>query len=107
MKKSLKVLCFLCLLLVIFTIGSLLYVGIGQNRVEHKMWGYLSQENYSETDIHSIKVKHSFFSKFLSYNEWTIEVVYEDEPTSFYYYTLSDGEIVTTGMSGATNDFKH
>lgn len=107
MKKSLKVLCILCALLVIITMGSLLYVGIGLKRVEHKMWDYLNQENYSETDIHSIKVSHSFLSKLLSYNEWNIEVVYEDDPASLYSYTLRDGEIVESGRSGAINDFKH
>lgn len=45
----------------------------------------------------------------LSYNEWTIEVVYEDEPTSVYKYTLRDGSIVESGVSGTTDkeDLKH
>lgn len=73
------------------------------------MWDYLEQENYSETDIQSLEVKHSFMNILLSYNEWTIEVVYEDEPTSVYKYTLRDGSIVESGVSGTTDkeDLKH
>ena len=45
----------------------------------------------------------------LSYNEWTIDVVFEDEPTTIYKYTLKDGIIVESGVSGTTDkeDLKH
>jgi len=98
-----------CILLVLIILGGFLYVGIGRNTLENKMWHYLEQENYSETDIQSLEVKHSFMNILLSYNEWTIEVVYEDEPTSVYKYTLRDGSIVESGVSGTTDkeDLKH
>ena len=87
MKK--KVITGCCILLVLIILGGFLYVGIGRNNLENKMWDYLEQENYSETDIQSLEVKHSFMNILLSYNEWTIEVVYEDEPTSVYKYTFA------------------
>lgn len=107
MKK--KVITGCCILLVLIILGGFLYVGIGRNNLENKMWDYLEQENYSETDIQSLEVKHSFMNILLSYNEWTIEVVYEDEPTSVYKYTLRDGSIVESGVSGTTDkeDLKH
>ncbi len=107
MKK--KVITGCCILLVLIILGGFLYVGIGRSNLESKMWDYLKQENYTEADIQSIEVKHSFANILLSYNEWIIEVVYEDEPTSVYKYTLRDGSIVESGVSGTTEkeDLKH
>lgn len=107
MKK--KVITGCCILLVLIILGGFLYVGIGRNNLENKMWDYLKQENYTEADIQSIEVRHSFANILLSYNEWTIEVVYEDEPTSVYKYTIRDGSIVESGVSGTTDkeDLKH
>ena len=68
MKK--KVITGCCILLVLIILGGFLYVGIGRNNLENKMWDYLEQENYSETDIQSLEVKHSFMNILLSYNEW-------------------------------------
>ncbi len=107
MKK--KLMTGICIFLAIIILGSFLYVGIGKNTIENKMRDYLKQNNYSETDIQSIEVKHSFVNILLSYNEWTIDVVYEDEPTSVYSYTLKDGTIVESGVSGTTDkeNLKH
>ena len=107
MKKKIITGC--CILLVLIILGGFLYVGIGRNKLKNLMWDYLEQENYSETDIQSLEVKHSFVNILLSYNEWTIEVVYEDEPTSVYKYTIRDGSIVESGVSGTTEkeDLKH
>ncbi len=105
MKKKLSIL--VCLGLII--IGSVLYVSIKKKDIEQKMWHYLAQENYSEEDIHSLKIRHSFMNIILSYNEWTVEVVYKDELTSQYIYTIKNDEIVESGVSGTTNkeDLKH
>ena len=107
MKK--KLMTGICIFLAIIILGSFLYVGIGKNTIENKMRDYLKQNSYSETDIQSIEVKHSFVNILLSYNEWTIDVVYEDEPTSVYRYTLKDGTIVESGVSGTTDkeNLKH
>ena len=107
MKK--KLMTGICIFLAVIVLGSFLYVGIGKNAIENKMRDYLKQNNYSGTDIQSIEVKHSFVNILLSYNEWTIDVVYEDEPTSVYSYTLKDGTIVESGVSGTTDkeNLKH
>ena len=40
---------------------------------------------------------------------WTVDVVFEDEPTSVYKYTVKEGSIVQSGVSGTTDkeDLKH
>lgn len=107
MKK--KVITFSRALFVLVVLGGFLYVSIGGKMVENKMWDYLKQKNYSETDIKSIEVDHSFINIILSYKEWNINVVYEDEPTSIYMYTLENGNIVENGVTGTTDkeDLKH
>ena len=36
----------ICILLAIVILGCFLYVAIGRNIIENKMWDYLKQENY-------------------------------------------------------------
>lgn len=107
MKKRAIMVCTALLVLVI--LSGILYVNIGCNNMENRMWDYLKLENYSEADIKSIKVKHSFANVILSYNEWSVDVVYEDEPTSVYIYFLRDGNIELGGVSGTTDkeNLKH
>lgn len=90
-------------------LSACFYVGIGSNNVENKMWNYLKENNYDESDIKSVDVKHSFMNILLSYNEWAVDVVFEDDPDSVYKYTLKDGRIGESGVSGASNkeDLNH
>lgn len=76
------------------------YVAVGSIRIETLMWDYLEQQSCPEADIERLKVRHSFADLLLSYNEWSIEVVYRDEPGSIYYYTVRDGAICSTGVTG-------
>lgn len=107
MKK--KTLIIIGVIIMAVLLGAFLYVGIGRSSIENKMWDYLKDNDYEETEIASIEVKHSFVNILLSYNEWTIDVVFEDEPTTIYKYTLKDGIIVESGVSGTTDkeDLKH
>ncbi|MDI9518825.1 MAG: hypothetical protein QM266_05825 [Bacillota bacterium] len=93
----------------IFILSIILYKEIGKNIVKNKMIYYLENKNYYKSDIKSIDVSHYFINKILSYNEWVIKVVYEDEPTSIYFFTLKNGEIVDDGVSGTTDkeDLNH
>ncbi len=100
MKKTYKI---CSVLLATIVLCGILYVGIGSNRIENKAWDYLKENNYSVTDIKSLEVKHSFVNILLSYNEWIVDVVFEDEPDSVYKYTLRDGGIVQSGVLGTTD----
>lgn len=108
-NKTKKVITACSALLALVILSGALYVGIGRNNIRNKTWNYLKQKNYSEADIQSIEVKHSFANIILSYNEWSVRVVYEDEPTSVYIYTLRDGDIDESGVSGTTDkeDLRH
>lgn len=88
-----------CAFIAVVVVVSNLYVVVVSNMIKGKMLDYLKQENYSEPEIQSIKVKHSFINKMLSYSEWKISVVYTDEPESTYRFTLRNGNIVETGVS--------
>lgn len=107
MKKKSTIIIVAVLLTIVLC--AVIYVGVGSNSIKDKMWDYLQENNYEEADIQSINVKHSFINIILSYDEWIIDVVYADEPTSVYTYTFRDGNIVEGGVSGTTDkeDLKH
>lgn len=104
--KNKKIIIYILISIFMFII---LYKEIGKNIVKNKMIYYLENKNYYKSDIKSIDVSHYFINKILSYNEWVIKVVYEDEPTSIYFFTLKNGEIVDDGVSGTTDkeDLNH
>lgn len=106
-KKTVLIVCGSLFVAVILCVC--LYVGIRSNQIKNEMWDYLKANNYAETEIKSVDVKHSFMNALLSYNEWTVDVVFEDEPTSVYKYTVKEGSIVQSGVSGTTDkeDLKH
>ncbi len=98
----------LCIVAVII-LSCFIYVLEGTKNADKLMLEYLEKEGYSQSEIQSIDVNHSFLNIILSYNEWSIAVVYTDEPTSIYYYHIKNGNIVEGGISGTTNkeNLKH
>lgn len=94
-----KYVVFIGIFIAVAAVATNLYVGFESRTMKTKIWEYLRQEGYRETDIQSVKVKHSFANKILSYGEWKIAVVYADEPESTYTYTLRDGKIREGGVS--------
>ena len=104
-----KVIAFIGVVVLIMVVGASIYVTVGKNNRETKMWEYLKEKNYTESDIVSVDVGHSFFSKFLGYGEWSISVVYSDEPETIYGYRIKNGEIVLTSVSGGgeKEELKH
>ena len=95
--------------LITITLFCLTYVFVGTKKAEKLMWKYLDEKEYTQTEIQSIDVKHSFLNIILSYDEWQVAVVYTDEPTSIYYYRIKNDSIVEGGVSGTTDkkDLKH
>ncbi|MCG8402093.1 MAG: DUF3139 domain-containing protein [Firmicutes bacterium] len=98
----------LCIVAVII-FSCFIYVFEGTKNADKLMWEYLEKKGYSQSEIQSVDVSHSFLNIILSYNEWSIAVVYTDEPTSIYYYHIKNGNVVEGGISGTTDkeDFKH
>ena len=97
------------LIVAVIIICCMLYVHVGSKRIEQQMWQHLTEKGYHATDVQSVEIKHSFLNVILSYNEWTVRVVYRDEPDSFYLYTIKDGTLVESGRGGSIEDenFKH
>jgi len=96
------------ILVFLFSAG-MLYTSVGSRSVGQKAWEYLESKGYAQQDIQSLKVRHSFLNLLLSYHEWTVEVIYADEPASQYDFYLQDGVILGGGVSGTTEkeDLKH
>lgn len=90
-------------IIALFIISCYCYVSIGTKNAEKLMLEYLNETGYMKSEIKSIDVNHSFLNIFLSYNEWSIGVVYFDEPTSTYYYHIKNDNIVEGGVSGTTD----
>ncbi len=107
MKKK-TILVIICIVMTIF-ITSIIYVTVGANKAKRLINNYLDEKGYSQDEIQSIDVKHSFLNVILSYQEWSIAVVYSDEPTSIYYYHMNGDKISEGGVSGITNkeELKH
>ncbi|MGX9134915.1 hypothetical protein ACWV26_11110 [Rummeliibacillus sp. JY-2-4R] len=63
------------------------------------------EKEYYDSDMQSIKVFHSIpgiLSK--SQDEWTIQVVFNDEPNAKYFYQVNDGKVIQTSWSGSTEN---
>lgn len=107
MKRK-GVLIAVCILTVIVLAGFV-YIFIGTRNTEKLMWAHLEDKGYTTEEIRSIEVNHSFLNITLSYNEWTIQVQYADEPDVTYIYTVKNRQIKASGVSGGVDkeDLKH
>ncbi len=94
---------------VVIILTCFIYIFAGTKNAEKLMLEYLDKKGYAQSEIQSIDVNHSFLNIILSYNEWSIEIVYADEPTSIYYYHIKNDNIVEGGVLGTNDkeDLKH
>lgn len=108
MKKKLMI---ISVAVVIFlVVAGIVYVWQGSEMVEVQTHSYLLDKGYTNADIATIEVKHSFKNLILSYDEWTSTVVFTDEPKVRYHFAWKDNAIVEAGVSGEIpdkNDLKH
>jgi hypothetical protein len=93
----------------VIVLTCFIYISIGTKNTEKLMWAYLEEKGYAAAEIQNIDVKHSFLNIILSYNEWTIQVQYADEPDATYIYTVKNGQIKDSGITGSVDkeDLKH
>jgi hypothetical protein len=96
-------------ILAVIVLTCFIYVLAGTKNTEKLMWAYLEDKGYATEEIQSIDVKHSFLNIVLSYNEWSIHVQYSDEPDATYVYTVKNGQIKNSGVTGSVDkeDLKH
>jgi hypothetical protein len=82
-----------------------LYVVSGIKTRENSILIYLLAQGYTRTEIQDIEARHSFINVILGYPEWTVAVIFEDEPSVVYNYSFSsDGKVTQTGVSGGDTD---
>ena len=99
--------------LVVITIACTIYVATGSASREKSVYEYLQVKGYSDSEIRSISVQHSFLNIILGYQEWNVMVEFEDEPAVFYHYGFNENaEVSQGGISGGGSDkekedFKH
>ena len=85
-----------------------LYIDFGkQQKYEDTLDYLMNNQEYYESDMKSIIVKYSVSGIWQSHiNEWTIQVVFNDEPKARYYYHVNGGKIIQSSYAGTTeNDF--
>ena len=89
-----KVLIITLSLIVFIILFGIVYVVSGTMKYKDKMWDDLHENGYQQTEIKSLRVYHSFINRILGDHEWSISVVYENEPTLTYHYSVYEGEII-------------
>lgn len=77
----------------VIAISCVIYVFVGSEKAENLMWKYLNEQGYTQAEIKSINVRHSFLNLIFSYDEWMIGVVYTNEPLAEYNYSINNGSI--------------
>jgi hypothetical protein len=99
----------LIIILSIIIISVCSYVHIGKINIHHKIEVYLKDRGYKDNELKSIEVTHSFMNILLSYDEWVISVIYNDEPNARYYYNYENGYVLPEGFSGPAEGgvYKH
>lgn len=101
-KSKLKILFLVIVIIIVALIG---YVKISTNIIYNKVQKHLIEtRGYKKEEINNISVKHSFLSKMLSYEEWTIDVTFKDEPEPQYGYSYRDGKIEQSSANSKTLD---
>lgn len=91
------------IIIIVAAIG-LVYLWQGMEMVEVQTHSFLLDKGYTNADIVTIEVEHSFVNLILSRDEWTSTVVFVDEPDVQYHFTWEENAIISTGVSGEISD---
>ncbi|RPJ94028.1 DUF3139 domain-containing protein [Rummeliibacillus sp. TYF005] len=105
LKKGLMLFITAAIVLIII-LAFTIYVHFGKQQIYDEALDYLMvNQEYYKSDMKSITVEHSIPGIFLSHkNEWTVKVVFNDEPKARYFYNVSKGKVFQTGWSGSTEN---
>ena len=99
MAKKKKALIIGAVVLVIIAFALSLNVFIMQKFIKVYTYTELENRGYTAQDVSEIKIKHSYFNRILSYNEWIISVEFEKEPDILFQFTYQDDKIIFEGVS--------
>ncbi|MGG0655421.1 hypothetical protein [Rummeliibacillus pycnus] len=102
-KRKIKIITAIVLLIVIATPIYFHYKKI--EKYEDTLDYLMNDREYYESDMESITVKHTLSGIWLPYkNEWTVQVVFNDEPKAKYFYNVIDGRVIQISWSGSTEN---
>ena len=99
MAKKKKVLIISAVVLVIIAFALSLNVFIMQKFIKVYTYTELENRGYTAQDVSEIKIKHSYFNRILSYNEWIISVEFKKEPDVLFRFTYRNDKIIFEGVS--------
>ena len=94
-------------IIVLLTVAALpLYIHFEKQQKYAETLDYLMVEKeYYDSDMKSIKILHSIPGILKKHqDEWTIQVVFNDEPEAKYFYHVNDGKVIQTSWSGSTEN---
>ncbi|PFA69146.1 hypothetical protein CN378_04515 [Bacillus sp. AFS015802] len=84
------------------------YVDTGKKERYDALFSYLTMEKgYKKADIVKMEASHSIGAHFLSYDPWSISVIFQDEPKAIYYYHYQNGVVSQGGISGYTKNERY
>ncbi len=66
--------------------------------VESKTYQYLETKGYTQEDIKTVEIDHSYLNKILGYNEWRIYVVFKADPDIVFAFTYRENNIIKQGI---------
>jgi hypothetical protein len=98
MKK--KVILGILVFAVVITIVGIVYAATGSSARLNYVKDYLESKGYSQPQIQSIEVKHSFLSAILGYQQWVVQVEFADELGIIYHYYNSNTGVSQGSFSG-------
>lgn len=102
MKKKTVIITIVVVILIAIT--GIVYVWQGSEMVQVQTHSFLLDKGYTNSDIKTIEVEHSFVNLILSHDEWTSIVVFMDEPEVKYYFKWKGNAITGAGVSGEISD---
>ncbi|MGD7052940.1 DUF3139 domain-containing protein [Sutcliffiella horikoshii] len=107
-KKAILAISLALILLAYFS--YLIYTDVCEKKRYAETFRYLTEEKgYKEKEITKIEVEHSVQAFLISYEPWSISVIFNDEPNAIYYYQYDNEVISQSGISGYTDNeiYKH
>lgn len=80
---------------------------VSEKKVYNATIDYLTiEKGYKENEIQSIDVEFSLMNKILSYQQFVISVVFNDETDVTYFFGYNKGDVSPQGHTGHTGDAK-
>lgn len=77
----------------VVVLATAAYVPLGKYYAKSLVKSRLRDKGYQDEEIRDITVRHSFVNKLLSYGEWDIDVVFQDEQDVTYTCRMTDWKL--------------